>query len=196
MQTVFVCGGKGTRLAPRPVGPKSLVPVGGASLFERLVTALHPFHQSRRPPIVILDAEDRDSPEAVRRLIPAARIVRQPEPDGVANAILLAEPFLDERVVVVLGDVFLEGSLPILPTNAALMVWREAPATEVSRNFGVVSDRHGRVVRVLEKPEPSPQLQCGMGIYILTTAAISCFARTPVGANGERGITAAIQCAI
>jgi dTDP-glucose pyrophosphorylase len=49
---------------------------------------------------------------------------------------------------------------------------------------------------VFEKPEPSPQLHCGMGIYVLTRAAISWFAKTPVGPNGERGITPAIQCAL
>ena len=95
MQAVLVCGGKGTRLMPRRVGPKSLVHVGDSTLLARLVRTIGGLHTSEESPIVIVDAADTETPDALRFLFPRARIIRQPQPDGVANALLLARPFLD-----------------------------------------------------------------------------------------------------
>src|SRR5439155_6499801 len=103
------CGGKGTRLAPRRVGPKSLVTVGGTTLLARIVASVGAFHDSARPPIVIVDAQDDETPHALTALLRTAQVIRQAQPDGVANALLLAEPFLDDVALVTLGDLFLDG---------------------------------------------------------------------------------------
>jgi mannose-1-phosphate guanylyltransferase len=58
MQAVFVCGGKGSRLRPAHAGPKSLMPVGGSTLLEGLVSRIAPLHSSRKPPLVIVDQHD------------------------------------------------------------------------------------------------------------------------------------------
>jgi NDP-sugar pyrophosphorylase family protein len=109
MQAVFICGGRGTRLRPRH-GPKSLAPIGGSTLLAWLVSHIGRFHVSPKPPVVIVDAEDQDTPEALVDLLPGARVVHQPQPDGVANALLLAQPLLDEGAIVTLGDLFLDGT--------------------------------------------------------------------------------------
>jgi dTDP-glucose pyrophosphorylase len=196
MQAVFVCGGAGTRLRPRPAGPKSLVSVGGAMLLARLIDRLGPLHRSLRPPVVIVDASDGETPGAVRDLLPSAQLVRQTRPDGVANALLLARPCLDDAVLVALGDLFLEGEFAAIPSGAAIAIWRGAPASETTKNFGVTIDGGGRVTNVVEKPEAAALFDCGVGVYALTRAAISCFENAPVDARGERGITGAIQTAI
>lgn len=51
------------------------------------------FHSSLKPPVVIVDAQDEETSRAVGDLLPGARIVRQSKPDGVANALLLAQLF-------------------------------------------------------------------------------------------------------
>ncbi len=122
--------------------------------------------------------------------------MRQPRPDGVANALLLARPWLDAAVLVVLGDLFLDGEFAAVPSGAALAIWRGGPASETKKNFGVAIDGDGRVARVVEKPDTVAALECGVGVYALTRTAISCFEDAPLDTRGERGITAAIQTAI
>src|SRR5437762_14165914 len=80
MQVVYVCGGKGRRLHPRPVRGKSLMPVGGAPLLTRLVDRFAPFHRSNKPPVVIVDADDGQMPRAVDALVPGARASRSGTP--------------------------------------------------------------------------------------------------------------------
>ena len=197
MQTVFVCGGKGTRLAPRRVGPKSLVTVGGTTLLARIVASVGAFHDSARPPLVIIDAQDDETPLALTALLPTARVIRQAQPDGVANALLLAEPFLDNMVLVTLGDLFLDGAFAPFPRGPGLVVWRDAPAAETQKNFGVSLNADGSVSGVIEKPVDCRGLRCGMGVYVLTRSVISAFRDAPIDARtGERGITAAVQAAL
>jgi glucose-1-phosphate thymidylyltransferase len=197
MQTVFVCGGKGMRLRPNHVGPKSLLCLGGSTLLTRIVGFIGGLHSSESPPVVIIDAQDTDTPEALSHLLPEARLVHQSQPDGVANALLLAQPFLDDVVVVTLGDLFLDGTLATLPRRPALVVWLEAPAAELQKNFGIATGSDGFVLEVIEKPSAFHGLSCGMGVYVLNRSAISCFKDAPVDSRtGERGITGGIQSAI
>lgn len=197
MQAVFVCGGRGTRLTPRRVGPKSLVQIGGSTLLARLVAYIGDLHSSREPPVVIIDSQDDDTPNALRHLLPAARVIHQAQPDGVANALLLARPFLDEDVIVTLGDLFFDGTFGTIPRGPGLLFWRDAPAVETRKNFGIALRSDGRVAEVIEKPADPRGLSCGMGVYVLTPSVISRFRDAPVdGCTGERGITAGLQAAI
>ena len=196
MQTVFICGGRGTRLA-RSGGPKSLVQVGGITLLEGLVSTFRPFHTSTSPPVVVVDRGDELTPRALTSLLPNATIVRQPVPDGVASALLLARPFIDDVAIFTLGDLFLDGHFGDIPQRSSLMFWRGASPDAVTRNFGVVVGPDGAADAVVEKPADSDGLACGIGVYVLTPATISTFhavPRDPV--TGERGITDGIQAAI
>src|SRR5438105_5501590 len=196
MQVVYVCGGKGHRLHPRPVRGKSLMPVGGASLLMRLVDRFASFHRSKKPPVVIVDADDGQTPRAVDVLLPGARVVAQRHADGVANALLLAQPMLDETVLVTLGDLFLHGVLAAIDPRPALVVSPAGGPADPRQHFGAVSAADV-VSHVVEKPRDCAGMQCGVGVYVLTQPAISCFRAAPVDARtGERGITDGLQAAI
>jgi dTDP-glucose pyrophosphorylase len=197
MQAVFVCGGRGTRLRPAHSGPKSLLPVGGSTLLAGLVSRIAPLHSSRKPPLVIVDQPDNETPLALARLLPAARVLRQPRPDGVANALLLARPFLDEVAIVTLGDLFLDGAIGPLPDADSLFFARDASADETRKNFGMALGQDGVVAAVIEKPSEPAGVKCGMGVYVLTARTIASFQGAPVDPHtGERGITSGIQAAI
>jgi choline kinase len=92
MQAVFICGGKGSRLRPRQAGPKSLVAIAGSSLLARLVAQIGRLHSSRKPPVVVVDAQDTETPDAPVDLLPGARVVNQLQPDGVAKRATLGQP--------------------------------------------------------------------------------------------------------
>ena len=196
MQLVLVCGGLGARLPGRAAGlPKSMVSVGGEPLLARLYRWLAPLHQDPAP-IFIASAGDPHVPALAAGLSPGARVVFQERPDGVANAVLLAAPLLHEGpVLVVLGDLFLEGQLARpAPAPPALVVWPDGTAAATRANFGVTLASDGAVVDLIEKPKDTSGLVCGVGAYLLTRAIIERFARAPVNASrGEREITEALR---
>jgi glucose-1-phosphate thymidylyltransferase len=114
----------------------------------------------------------------------------------VANALLLSAPLLREGpVLVVLGDLFLEGLLSQpAPTGPALVVWPEGPAASTRENFGVALGADGAVAELVEKPTATDGLLCGVGAYLLSRALIERFADAPVNAaRGEREITEALR---
>ena len=197
MQAVFVCGAQGTRLRPDHTGPKSLLPIGKSTLLAKLIPRIAPYHSSRNPPVVIVDQYDAETPRAVQHLLPSARIIRQPRPDGVANALLLAAPLLDDRVLVALGDIFVDGTFAAFDTDAGLTYWVGAPALETVKNFGIATRPDGIVSAVIEKPTDCTGLKCGMGVYKLTRPVIAAFAGAVVEPrSGERGMTDGIHAAI
>jgi dTDP-glucose pyrophosphorylase len=196
MQPVFICGGRGTRLGAVGAGargPKSLLPVGGVPLLERLVATFTALAPGR--PVFVHAAGDAGVPAWVSERASGAALVAQPEPDGVASAVLLALPHLEGPALVVLGDLFIAGAFDApWPPAPAVAVWPEAPPHAVRRNFGVAVDAAGRVSALVEKPADPAGLVCGLGVYLLGRDDIASFASAPVDTtSGERQITAALD---
>jgi dTDP-glucose pyrophosphorylase len=193
MEVVLVCGGTGTRLAGRPAGlPKSMVEVAGEPIVARLARALAGYG----PPVFVAARGDAHVPAFVAARHPGAPLVVQPEPDGVASAILLTLPHLRGPALVALGDLVLEGELGPLPPAPALAVWRGAPERAIRANFGVRLGDEGIVTAVVEKPRETAGLLCGLGVYLLTPEVIAAFARAPRDARGELAITTAIAATL
>jgi dTDP-glucose pyrophosphorylase len=196
MQVMFMCGGKGRRLQSSHSGPKSLTPIGGSTLLARLILQFGPLHTSAKPPVVVVDQADRRTPRAVRMLLPQAEVVGQPQPDGVASALLAAAPLLDDVSLVVLGDMFFAGRFAPFPRRPSLVYWCGASPADTRKNFAIATDPDGVVHAVTEKPIDTEGMRCGVGVYVLTPEVVACFAAAPVDARGERGITSGIAAAL
>ena len=197
MQVVLICGGRGTRLPRGGAGqiPKSLVKVGGEPMLGRLLRQFAPAGPGlRRPPVILIAKGDAYTPAFVDGLAPHARIVEQPAPDGVANAMFLTRRHVRGPALYLLGDLVLNGRFDEpWPEPPAVGVWPEAPDAETQRNYGV-RVHGGRVVEVTEKPPPGSGLVCGMGAYFLTPQVVEMFADVPANpVTREREITEAIS---
>lgn len=103
--------------------------------------------------------------------------IAQPSPDGLAQAYILAEDFLDGAPsAMILGDNLFFGHG--LPTHLAAANAVEAGGTvfgyRVSdpERYGVVDfDDAGRVVSIVEKPEVAPSPYAVTGLYFLDETA-------------------------
>jgi dTDP-glucose pyrophosphorylase len=196
LQIVLICGGRGTRLAGSAAGScKSMLDVAGEPLVGRLLRSLLSLHRSTAPLVVLVAAGNKAVRSFVETTHPEAVIVRQPAPDGVANAILLTAPHVRDRALVVLGDLVLDGRFHTpLPLPPAVGIWPEAPAATTRKNFGVRLDDAGRVLAFAEKPAATAGLVCGIGVYLLTRKQIESFAGAPLNpVTGEREITVAMD---
>ena len=82
----------------------------------------------------------------------AAVLEKAPKLQGVDQLQELAQPLLDDTVIVALGDLFLDGTFAPFPVGAGLVFWRGAPAGEAAQNFGIATRPDGFASAVVEKP--------------------------------------------
>jgi len=123
-------------------------------------------------------------------------LVYQPNPDGVANALILTTDALDptSMTLVLLGDLVLLGTFPEpWPTHPAVGTWHNAAPDTIRRNFGVRLTG-SQILLMREKPKDIEDLVCGIGVYLLTRDIIRQFVHAPVDASTcERQITSALD---
>ncbi len=200
---VILAAGKGTRLMPFSARhPKPLLPVLGRPLIEYQLDALRALGV-RRVIVVIghLGAELVQHLGDGARLGMSIEYVEQEATLGIAHALARVEAFVDRPVMVLLGDIFfvhdgLERMVAMLDDGAegVLAVKEEPDEDALRRNFVVIEDPSGRVVRVIEKPRhPRGRLK-GCGIYLFQPSVFDALRRTPRTAmRDEYELTDGIQ---
>lgn len=172
MRGVILAGGRGTRLLPltRAIN-KQLLPVGGEPMI---------FHPIRRlvesgiQDILIITGPDhagqimqtlQDGHDLGCRLTYKV----QPEPKGIAHAIGLAEDFVDDQFIVLLGDNIFAEPLTfwidrVYAKNSGMQILIKQVADP--QRFGVPEfDVKGKLLRVHEKPEDPPSIFAAIGAY-------------------------------
>jgi NDP-sugar pyrophosphorylase family protein len=194
MKAVILAGGEGTRLRPLTLTlPKPVVPVVDRPFLTHQLDLLATVGVTE---IVFSIAYQ---PERVRRVFGDGEAVGrrihyavEDSPLGTGGAVRNAMPFLDETTIVFNGDVLTDVDLPAVVkrhresgAQATLVL---TPVANPSAYGLVETDAGGRVLRFVEKPDPSQITTdtINAGIYVLETAAIG---RMPAAVNYsiERG---------
>jgi glucose-1-phosphate thymidylyltransferase len=195
---IILAGGSGTRLHPITLSlSKQLLPVYDKPMIYYPLAAL--MSAGIREFLVITTPRDQSS---FKELLGTGEqwglrfeFAVQPEPNGLAQALIIAEPFLaGAPSALILGDnIFYGANLPELLQSASM---RTAGATVFGyyvhdpERYGVVQfDADGKVVDLLEKPADPPSNYAVTGIYFYDERA-SEFARSiKPSARGELEIT-------
>lgn len=200
LKGLVLAGGKGSRLRPFTyTGAKQLVPIANKPVLfyalEQLVAA-----GVREIAIVVGDTASQIE-EAVGdggRFGASITYLPQPQPLGIAHAIVVARAWLgDSPFVMVLGDTFLRGGIAALVERFAI----ERPAGQVHlvrvpnpEAFGVaVLDGAGGLARVVEKPRAFISDLAVIGTYCFGPEVHAIVERQQPSARGELEITDAIQ---
>ncbi|MDA0311632.1 MAG: sugar phosphate nucleotidyltransferase [Gemmatimonadetes bacterium] len=193
--------GKGTRLRPHTLHtPKALMRVAGKPVLSFLLDDLIALGVDE---MVFIVGYLRDEVEAwIRAEYPNLRghYVVQEIQDGTAGAIALAEPFIDEEVLIVFPDAVLEvdyGLIATLDDGHAGVIW--AKEVEDYQRYGViVTDEAGDMARIIEKPSEPISKLANIGMYyirdheLLFEGVRHTLAADP-GAGGEFFLTDAFQ---
>ncbi len=201
MKVVIPLAGKGTRLRPQTyVTPKPLLRVGGRPVMSYILDDLRDLGVTE---IVFITGYLKDRiEEYVRAEYPGfiAHFVEQAVQDGTAGAVALAEPFIDEDLLIIFVDTLFDADLSLvkrLPEGTAGVIW--AKEVEDYQRFGViVKDADGHMRRIVEKPKDPISKLANIGLYYihdwqLLFEGIRATVTGPKGPSGEFYLTDAFQ---
>jgi glucose-1-phosphate thymidylyltransferase len=123
--------------------------------------------------------------------------INQPDPKGIAHAVLISRAFLGNSPFIVhLGDNLLKDSIPELSKE---FLKSDSDATVVlSRvkdpsRFGVVKIESGKIVRLVEKPKQYISDLALVGVYLFRPTIFSAIEKLKPSWRNELEITEAIQ---
>lgn len=199
---IILAGGSGTRLFPITLAiSKQLLPIYDKPMIYYPLSVL--MLAGIRDIAIITTPQDQDQ---FRRLLGdgsqwgvSFTYIEQPSPDGLAQAYLLAEDFLDGAPsAMVLGDnIFFGHALPDLLADAdragkggTVFGYRVADP----ERYGVVDfDETGKVRMIIEKPRVPPSNYAVTGLYFLDGSAPERARQVKPSDRGELEITALLE---
>jgi glucose-1-phosphate thymidylyltransferase len=173
MQVIIPLAGKGTRLRPHThLVPKPLLKVAGRPVMDWVMDRLEALDVSE---LIFITGHLKEQVEAYARARYRwpARFIEQKVQDGTAGAVNLARPHVTEPVLIIFVDTVFEADLTLINrTQADGIIW--AKEVEDYQRFGVVvTDAHGYMTRIVEKPHDPISKLANIGLYyIKDTAAL------------------------
>lgn len=201
MKAVIPLAGKGTRLRPHTyLTPKPLLRVGGKPVMSYILDDLQELgiHEI----VFVIGYLGDVVKEFMAREYPDIRptYVLQEVQDGTAGAVKLAEPFVDEELLILFVDTLFDADLSIvnrLDPQWSGVIW--AKEVEDYQRFGViVTDPDGAMTKIVEKPSEPISKLANIGLYYikdrdLLFKGIDLALDNPPGPSGEFYLTDAFQ---
>ena len=199
---IILAGGSGTRLYPLTIAvSKQLLPIYDKPMVYYPLTVL--MLAGIKDILVITTPQDQDQ---FQRLLGDGsqwgihlEYKIQPSPDGLAQAFILAEEFLDgSSSAMVLGDnIFFGQGLPDVlaaadeQTSGATVFGYHVSDPE---RYGVVAfDNCGKVQSIVEKPDVAPSNYAVTGLYFLDGSAPERARKVAPSERGELEITSLLE---
>ncbi|MCG6882399.1 MAG: glucose-1-phosphate thymidylyltransferase RfbA [Silicimonas sp.] len=198
---IILAGGSGTRLYPITIGiSKQLLPIYDKPMIYYPLSVL--MLAGIREVAIITTPQDQDQ---FKRLLGdgsqwglSFEWIVQPSPDGLAQAYLLADDFLNGAPsAMVLGDnIFFGHGLPkileradLQETGGTVFGYRVADP----ERYGVLAYDGEKVSQIIEKPSKPPSNYAVTGLYFLDGSAPERASRVKPSPRGELEITDLLQ---
>ena len=200
MKGLVLAGGAGTRLRPiTHTSAKQLVPIGNRPVLDFGLESISEAGITQTG--IIVGETHREIRAHVgdgSRYGLEITYIHQPEPLGLAHAVLVACDFIgDDDFVMYLGDNLLTNGITDVvnrfrPGEAAAQVMLAKVSNP--EQFGVaVLDEAGRVARLVEKPADPPSDLALVGVYLFSSRIVDAARAIRPAARGELEITDAVQ---
>lgn len=199
MKALILSGGSGTRLRPiTHTSAKQLVPIANKPILFYAMEAIRDAGISN---IGIIVGDTHQEIEAAigdgARWNVNVTYIRQEAPLGLAHAVKIAEPFIqDDPFVMFLGDNLIRDGI----TSLVKRFEQEKPHSQIllarvknPQDFGVAELDGHKVIRLVEKPKKPASDLALVGVYMFDTSIFPAVNTIRPSARGELEITDAIQ---
>ncbi|MFO7695984.1 MAG: NDP-sugar synthase [Anaerolineae bacterium] len=164
MQVVLPVAGFGSRMRPHTWSkPKPLLHVAGNTVLGHTLDKLADLNVDE---VIFITGwlGEQIQDWVKRRYRFNARYVVQEKLEGQAHAIHLAKDYLSGPCLVIFVDTIFEGNLAMLETATTDGVIYIQEVDD-PRDFGVVVEENGRVVRYIEKPDTLEHRKTTVGVF-------------------------------
>ena len=205
MKAVILAAGEGVRLLPiTATRPKHMIKIGGKPILEHCLEALKKSGITEVSIVIhYLGKSIRDYLGDGAKFGLKLDYIEQPSILGTGNAAGMAEPYVDDKFVLVYGDLlFSEDALKhiirVFETEHPDAAMAVTPV-EKPENFGIVELENARKVkRIVEKPalgEVNSKL-ANAGLYIFSAEIFKTIKKIKSSVRGEIELTDAISLMI
>lgn len=168
MKVIIPLAGKGTRLRPHThITPKPLLKVAGRAVMDYVMDDVRALGNVSQ--VIYITGHLKEKVEAHARASYGldSVFVEQKVQDGTAGAVALAESHVDQPVLIIFVDTIFDADLSIVhDTEADGIIWTKE--VEDYQRFGVVvTDEHGFMTRIVEKPSEPISRRANIGLYYI-----------------------------
>ena len=169
MKVIIPLAGKGTRLRPHThLVPKPMLRIAGKPVMDYVLEDLERLGNVEQ--VIYVTGHLKEKVEAHARNqfadLPAT-FVEQTVQDGTAGAVKLAQPYVDQDVLIIFVDTIFETDLSVIrQTDADGIIW--VKEVEDYQRFGVVvTDADGNMTKIIEKPKTPVSKRANIGLYYI-----------------------------
>jgi len=167
MKVIIPLAGKGTRLRPHThLVPKPMLKIAGKPVMDYILEDLRELGNVEQ--VIYVTGHLKEKVEEHTRKdfgdLPAV-FVEQKVQDGTAGAVKLAQPYVDQDVLIIFVDTIFETDLSVIRnTDADGIIW--VKEVEDYQRFGVVvTDASGNMTKIVEKPSTPISKRANIGLY-------------------------------
>ena len=169
MKVIIPLAGKGTRLRPHThLVPKPMLKIAGKPVMAYILEDLQKLGGVEQ--VVYVTGHLKEKVEAYTKAefasLPAV-FVEQVVQDGTAGAVKLAQPYVDQDVLIIFVDTIFETDLSVIKTtDADGIIW--VKEVDDYQRFGVVvTDADGNMTQIIEKPSTPISKRANIGLYYI-----------------------------
>jgi len=169
MKVIIPLAGKGTRLRPHThLVPKPMLKIAGKPVMAYILEDLRKLGNVEQIVYITGHLKEKVQEYASTEFadLPAV-YVEQKVQDGTAGAVKLAQPYVDQDVLIIFVDTIFETDLSVLKnTDADGIIW--VKEVEDYQRFGVVvKDENDNMTRIVEKPSTPISKSANIGLYYM-----------------------------
>ena len=169
MKVIIPLAGKGTRLRPHThLVPKPMLRIAGKPVMDYILEDLEKLGGVEQVVYVTGHLKEKVEEHARTKFakLPAV-FVEQTVQDGTAGAVKLAQPYVDQDVLIIFVDTIFETDLSVVKnTDADGIIW--VKEVEDYQRFGVVvTDADGNMTQIIEKPSTPISKRANIGLYYI-----------------------------
>lgn len=166
MKVIIPLAGKGTRLRPHThLVPKPMLKIAGKPVMAYILEDLERLGGVEQVIYVTGHLKEKVEHYARTEFSLPAVFVEQTVQDGTAGAVKLAQPYVDQDVLIIFVDTIFETDLSVIKTtDADGIIW--VKEVEDYQRFGVVvTDQDGNMTKIVEKPDTPISKRANIGLY-------------------------------